>query len=99
MEYKKRKSYTAEFKQDTVKLVLDGGRTAVDVAKGLGINENLIYKWIRQYREDSLNSFPGKGRLKPDDEEIRKLRRELMDVKEERDILKKAINIFSKTRL
>lgn len=99
MEYKKRKSYTAEFKKDTVKLVLDGGRTAVDVAKGLGIHENLIYKWIKQYREDSLNSFPGKGRLKPDDEEIRKLRRELMDVKEERDILKKAINIFSKTRL
>jgi transposase len=77
-------------------LVVEGGRVATEVAKGLGINENVLYRWIRQYREDPRNAFPGKGKLKPDDEELRRLRRELSDVKEERDILKKVVSIFSK---
>lgn len=95
---KERGKYGKEFKRDAVKLVLEGGRRASEVAKGLGINENMLYKWIKQYREDPNNSFPGKGKLKPDEEEIRQLRRELMDVKEERDILKKVVSIFSKDR-
>lgn len=84
---KSRRSYNAEFKRDAVKLVTEGGRRASEVAKGLGINENLIYRWIRQYKEDPQNSFPGKGRLKPEDEELRQIKKELQDVKEERDIL------------
>jgi len=64
----------------------------------LGINENLIYRWIKQYKEDPRDSFPGKGRLKPEDEEFRQLKKELQDVKEERDILKKVVGIFSKTQ-
>jgi len=55
----------------------------------LGINENILYRWIKQYREDPQNSFPGHGYLKPEDEELRCLRSELEDVKEKRDILKK----------
>jgi transposase len=92
----KRRKYDSEFKREAVKLVLEGGRVASEVAKGLGINENVLYRWIRQYREDPENSFPGKGKLKPEDEELRLLRRELADVKEERDILKKVVSIFSK---
>jgi transposase len=92
----KRRKYDTEFKREAVKLVLEGGRVAAEVAKGLGINENVLYRWIRQYREDPENSFPGKGKLKPEDEELRLLRRELADVKEERDILKKVVSIFSK---
>jgi transposase len=95
---KTRRSYGAEFKRDAVKLVIDGGRNAKEVSKGLGINENILYRWIKQYREDPENAFPGNGNLKPEDEELRRLRRELMDVKEERDILKKAVGIFSRTR-
>ena len=93
---KKRRSYDSEFKREAVKLVIEGGRVASEVAKGLGISENVIYRWIKQYREDPENAFPGKGKLEPADEEIRRLRRELADVKEERDILKKVVNIFSK---
>lgn len=93
---KKRRSYDSEFKREAVKLVLEGGRVASEVAKGLGISDNVIYRWIKQYREDPENAFPGKGKLKPEDEELRRLRRELADVKEERDILKKVVNIFSK---
>ena len=92
----KRRKYDSAFKREAVKLVLEGGRVASEVAKGLGINENVLYRWIRQYREDPENAFPGKGKLKPEDEELRLLRRELADVKEERDILKKVVSIFSK---
>jgi len=92
----KRRSYDSEFKREAVKLVIEGGRIASEVSKGLGINENILYRWIKQYREDSENAFPGKGKLKPEDEELRRLRRELADVKEERDILKKVVGIFSK---
>jgi transposase len=52
----------------------------------LGINENVLYRWIKHYREDPQNAFPGKGKLKPEYEELRRLRREMADVKEERDI-------------
>jgi len=68
------------------------------VAKDLSICIETIYRWLRQYKSDSQNSFPGKGHQKPEEEKMRKLKRELTDVKEERDILKKAISIFSKTK-
>jgi transposase len=92
----KRRTYDSEFKREAVKLVIEGGRIATEVAKGLGINENVLYRWIKEYREDTEHSFPGKGKLKPEDEELRRLQRELADVKEERDILKKVVSIFSK---
>lgn len=93
-----RRSYDKEFKRESVRLVLQGSRKAKTVAEDLGINPNVLYKWIRKYKEDPENSFPGKGKLKPEDERIRQLERELSDVKEERDILKKAVAIFSKTK-
>lgn len=93
-----RKVYDKEFKRETVRLIIQGGRRTREVSKDLGINENVIYRWIRQYKDDSENSFPGKGHQKPAEEELRKLKKQLADVTEERDILKKAISIFSKTR-
>ncbi len=95
-EIKKRRVFTREFKENAVKLVIEGNRSVREVSKGLGINENLIYRWKKQFREDPGNSFPGKGHLKPYDEEIRRLRKELSDAREERDILKKAVGIFSR---
>lgn len=93
---KSRRNYDTEFKRDAVKLVTEGSRRASEVAKGLGINENLIYRWIKQQKEDPKNSFPGKGRQKPEEEELRRSKPELQDIKEERDILKKVVGIFSK---
>jgi transposase len=55
-----------------------------------------LYKWREKYIEDIAHAFPGKGRLKPAEEEVRRMRRELADVTQERDILKKALAIFSK---
>ena len=82
----KRRKYDREFKAEAVRLVIVEGRPVAVVARNLGIHENLLHKWKRQYEEDPQYAFPGKGRL----------RKELADVKEERDILKKALAIFSK---
>ncbi len=93
-----RRMYDQEFKKEAVRLVIEGKGTACKIASELGINENILYRWVRQFRVDPKNSFPGKGKLKTEDEEMRKLKRELADVKEERDILKKAVGIFSRAR-
>ena len=81
-----RRTYTKEFKEETVQLVLRRGMSVSQVSKDLAIGADLIYSWIRKYKADPEHSFPGKGNLKPEDEKLRKLERELADVKEERDI-------------
>jgi transposase len=92
----KRRKYDREFKVEAVKLVIGGGRAVAEVARNLGIHENLLYKWREKYTEDIAHAFPGKGRLKPAEEEVRRMKRELADVTQERDILKKALAIFPK---
>ena len=88
-----RRQYDKQFKIEAVRLITQGGKRATEVARDLGIHVNLLYYWKKQLSE---HSFPGHGKLKPADEELRRLRRKLADVEEERDILKKALAIFSK---
>jgi len=95
-ESRKHRKYDRQFKEEAVRLATEGGRQVTDVARGLGIHENLLHTWKRKYKEDPSGSFPGKGQLKPQDEELRKLRKENANLKEEREILKKALAIFSK---
>ena len=95
-ERKGNRKHSKEFNEEAVRLVVEGGRPVIDVARGLGIHENMLGKWIRQHKADPASSFPGKGHLKPQDEEMRRLQRELANTREERDILKKALAIFSK---
>jgi len=92
----KRKTYDREFKLSAVKMVTEGGMSVRGVSRDLGINENSLHKWKRSYLEGQGDAFPGKGRMKPEDEEIRKLKKELARVKMEREILKKAIGYFTK---
>ena len=91
-----RRKYDEEFKRSAVKLVEEEGRQIVEVAKNLGISKDLLYRWRRDYLGDPKNAFPGQGHLKPLEEELRKTQKQLKDVTMERDILKKAIAIFSK---
>ena len=91
-----RRQYDKQFKIEAVRLVTQGGKRATEVARDLGIHVNLIYNWQKQLLEDGQVAFPGHGKLKPADEELRRLKRQLTDVEEERDILKKALAIFSK---
>ncbi len=92
-----RRRFSVEFKREAVLVILDGSRSPTEVARELDINVNMLHNWRRQYLDDQDNAFPGKGNLKPEDAEFRRLRRELEEVKLERDILKKALAIFSKT--
>jgi transposase len=94
----RRRVYTKEFKEETVQLVLKRGLSVSQVSKDLNIGTETIYRWIRKQQSDPINSFPGKGNLSPEDAKLRKLERELSDVKEERNILKKAISIFSRVQ-
>ena len=97
-EQQTRRQFTREFQVEAVELVLRGDKTAVEVARNLGIRVELLYRWKNEYLSHQADAFPGTGHLgDPEDERIRRLERELAGVKEERDILKKALAIFSKT--
>jgi transposase len=95
-ESKKHRTYDRQFKEEAIRLVTEGGRSVSDVAHGLGIHENLLRTWKRKYKEDPSGSFPGKGYLKPEEEQLKRLQKENANLKEDREILKKALAIFSK---
>ncbi len=92
----KRRSYDKEFKISAVKMILEEGISTAEVSRDLGVNKNSLYKWKREYLSDQQQAFPGKGRMKPEDEEISKLRKQVKRLEMERDILKKAIGYFTK---
>lgn len=94
----KRHKYTAEFKKNAVRLVEQGEESMVQVARDLGINENTLSGWVQQYRRKPDETFPGSGRLSPEDERLRKLERENRELKEEIEILKKAAAYFAKNQ-
>lgn len=97
-EKRTRRVFTREFKVETVQLLLNGKKTAVEVSRNLGIRVELLYRWKNEYMSNRAEAFPGMGHLAdPEEERLRKLERELASVTEERDILKKALAIFSKT--
>ena len=91
-----RRKYDRQFKEEAVRLATEGGRSVSDVARSLGIHENMLHNWKRQYKKDPSGSFPGKGHLNPQEEELRRLQRENANLQEDREILKKALAIFSK---
>jgi len=91
----RRGKYSKEFKLEAVRLAKQPDSSPRETAEALGINANMLRNWIRQFSIDGEQAFPGKGRLKPDDEEIRKLRLENRRLREERDILKRAALFFA----
>ncbi len=92
----KRRSYDKEFKISAVKMILEEGISTAEVSRDLGVNKNSLYKWKREYISEQQQAFPGKGRMKPEEEEISKLRKQVKRLEMERDILKKAIGYFTK---
>lgn len=88
--------YTREFKRNAVALLIDKGLPAGKVAQELDVHPNLLHQWKRKFLAEGKGVFVGKGNLKPEDAELRRLQRELDEVREERDILKKALGVFSK---
>lgn len=90
------KRYTKEFKLEAVELSNRPGMSIRQAARDLGISGSNLGKWRKQFAENGADSFPGKGRLTPQDEELRRLKRENATLRMERDILKKATAFFAK---
>jgi len=88
-------NYDNEFKSNAVELCLKSGRKIKDIALELGIPKGTLGGWVTEYKTHGKYAFPGKGHLHPQDVEIVKLRKDLAIACEERDILKKALGIFS----
>jgi transposase len=79
-----------------VKLVRDRGVAFKQAAHDLGVHENVVRKWVKDSTTDPQHAFPGQGQMKPEQLEIERLRREVIKLKAERDILKKAAAYFAK---
>ena len=92
----KRRTYTREFKLEAVRLAETSGKSMKQIEQELGIGGGCIRQWKRKLAAEGENAFPGHGKLPPDGERIRQLERELQIVRQERDILKKAVAIFSR---
>ena len=92
----KRRHFTREFKRDAVQLGTEKGMPVGKIARDLDIHPNLLHLWRRKFLKDGDKAFTGKGRVKPENAENRKLRKDLEKAREERDILKKALAVFSK---
>ena len=91
----KRKRYSREFKWEAVRLLEERGESICQVARELELNASQLSRWKRELEEDPEESFPGQGRLKPRDEEVRQLRRENERLRQQLAILKKTVAIFS----
>lgn len=87
-----RKEYTKEFKEEAVRLA-EASNNKSEVARELGIHLSMLRRWKKQMEEHNEKAFPGKGN--PRDEEMVRLQRENRRLKEENEILKKAVGIFS----
>jgi transposase len=94
-----RRKFTREFKLEAVKLIRERGVTAAQAARDLGVHGTVLRRWVQECTADSQQAFPGKGQMKPESAELARLRREVIKLKAERDILKKAAAYFAQEAL
>ena len=92
----RRRKFSREFKVEAVKLVKERGVSVAQAARDLDVHENVMRKWVKEFGSDPAQAFPGQGRMKPEQQEIERLRRENNRLRAERDILKKAAAFFAK---
>lgn len=91
-----RRKFSRESKLEVVKLVRERGVSAAQAARDLDVHENVLRKWIKEFGSDPVQAFPGHGQMKPEQQMIESLQREVTKLKAERDILKKAAAFFAK---
>jgi len=91
-----RKKYSKELKLDAINLVLEQNYTKSAASKSLGINPNILGRWIKEHEQDDGHAFRGNGKLTPEQDEIRKLKSQVKRLEMEKDILKKATVFFAK---
>jgi transposase len=93
---KPRRKFSREYKLEAVRRVVNNGEPVTEVARAIGVQSQSLHGWVRAFKAEANEAFRGNGKLTAQDEEIRKLRRELARVQEERDILKKATVFFAR---
>ena len=91
----KRKKYSKEFKLDAVSLVVNQNYTRTDAAKSLGINQQMLGRWVKESQTDDGQAIRGNGKLTPEQEEIRALKARVKKLQMEKDIFKKATVFFA----
>lgn len=93
-----RKTYTSEFKQEALRLLETSGKSAAQIERDLGVGPGCLSRWKSKFSQDGHSAFPGHGRVKPEQERLRQLEGENELLRQERDILKKAVAIFSRPK-
>ena len=91
-----RRQFSREFKLEAVRLVKERGGSVVQARRDLDVGESLFRRWLKEFSSDPGQAFPGQGHLKPEQQEIERLRREVAKLKAERDILKKGDMVVAK---
>jgi transposase len=92
------KKFDPAYKLEVCKTVDSGHATVAEMSRETGISENTLYIWMKRYRENRDKPFVGSGRILPENEEMVRLRREVKDLREENEILKKAAAYFAKNQ-
>ena len=90
-----RRKFTQEFKDDAVSLVIDQGYKCAEVARRLGVSDNNINRWVREYRQRNESQSPDGLSREEMEAELKRLRKENKRLEMERDILKKAAAFFA----
>ena len=91
----KRKTYSREFKLEAVRLSRTSGRRIRELERELGIGSGCLSRWRQEFANEGEDAFPGRGKLSSDKERMRELEREVEILRQDRDILKKAVAIFT----
>ena len=91
-----RRVFSREFKLETVKLVTERRMAVVQPARDMDVAESVLRRWVNDLAADPQHAFPGHGQLRPEQQEIDRLRREVAKLRAERDILKKAAAYFAR---
>ena len=83
-----RRTFTREFKVEAVKLIQERGVSVAQASRDLGVQGSVLRRWVQESVADAAQAFPGQGQMKPEQAELARLRREVLKLKAERDILK-----------
>jgi len=92
----RRRKFTREFKLEAVRLIKERGVSYAQASQDLGVHVSQLRSWVKALGDDPQHAFPGHGQMKPEQQEIARLKREVAKLKAERDILKKAAAYFAK---
>jgi transposase-like protein len=83
-----RRRFTREFKLEAVRLIRDRGVSYAQASEDLKVHPTQLRNWVKAFANDPQHAFPGQGQMKPEQLEIARLKREVLKLKAERDILK-----------